>query len=93
MSEKIQPNKTTLTPEEYTRHVEFLKTHLKQLLRRASHQTDSPKKKSRNLADEFIDLHCGPDGVKIPHHYNPWSHLYDAWDQVGSCMRKAMGRF
>jgi len=91
MSDYNDANKPSLPPEDHARHVEFLEAFLEKLKRRAFHPSDYPKKSPRRLSDEFFDLHYGPDGIKFSRHKNPWLHLYEAWERVGSSMRKAMG--
>ncbi|MCY3999890.1 MAG: hypothetical protein OXF84_03655 [Bacteroidetes bacterium] len=92
MSDKIYPNKPSFTPEDHARLIGLLEARLEKLKQRASHPSNYPKKKTRRLPDEFFDLHYGPDGVKLSQHKNPWIHLYEAWERVGSAMRKAMGQ-
>lgn len=47
-------------------------------------------KESRGFADEFIDLHCGPGGIRMPEPMSPYECLYDAWELVGFCIQEAM---
>lgn len=45
MSDKIHPNKPSLTPEDHARLIGLLETHLEKLKCRASHPSNYPKKK------------------------------------------------
>ncbi len=48
------------------------------------------RKVPRRISDEFVDLHCGPDGVSISNALTPKEYFEKAWGLVGIHIQSAM---